>query len=258
MKKFAFILALPLIAYAETPTKADAPKSEDKSTWEKVKDTASDVGQDIKEGTEKAIDQAQVAMATVRDNRAERHLVVTGNYSYIDLIIPSKWGVTLGYVHDAANTFELDYMRGSISTGWLGIDIGSITEQRLSLLWRTYAQRNTFNFQLGVHYNQFKIHIGDELIGRVPGAPAFDYTFMEYQTLGLSWGLGNRWVSKNGFVWGFDWFQIHLPLSTLKQNTPYLDAVSNNEDREDADTAGKIIRHVPRLVALKFQLGFSF
>lgn len=249
MKHFILVLLLPFAVHAQAPAK---------STWEKAKETATEVGQDIKEGTEKAAEKVEQTLSEARENRGSRGFVITGNYSYVDLIIPSKYGVTVGYVKDASDTFELDYMRGSISTGWLGVDIGSITEQRLALLWRSYNQRNTFNFQMGVHYNQFRVHIGDELLRRVTGNPAVDITVMEFQTLGVSWGLGNRWTTKGGFVWGFDWLQLHIPVTTLKEKTPYTEYATNQEDKDDAETASKIIRNFPRIVALKIQLGASF
>jgi len=279
MKYLILALLLPFAVHAQKPAakkaepkKVEAPTVEEKTTWEKVKDTASEAGEDIKKGSEKVIEGSErefekakeslapvtESFASAKDFRGARSWVITGNYSYIDLLIPSKIGLTVGYVADAANTVEIDYMRGSLGFGWLGVDIGSLTEQRLALLWRSYNQRNTFNFQMGVNYNHFRVHIGDELLRRVTGNPAVDITVMEFQTLGVSWGMGNRWVTRGGFVWGFDWLQIHVPVATLKEKTPYIDAASNQEDKDDAETASKIIRNFPRIVALKIQLGASF
>lgn len=240
--KSLLVLLLPLIVHAQTP-----PAEEQKTAGEVIEDTA-----------EKAVTETKKVLSAAKDHRADSRFVITGNYSYIDLLIPSKIGFTAGYVTSAANTFELDYMRASLGFGWMGLDIGSLTEERIALLWRSFNKRNSFNFQSGIHYNKFRVHLGNDLLARVTANPGFDFTFMEFETLGLSWGLGNRWQTKSGFVWGFDWFQIHVPLVKLNEKTPYLAAATNAEDREDAEDASRVIRNFPRLVALKLQLGFSF
>lgn len=242
----------PVLAPVQPPATEEKP-AEEKSTWEKIKETGNDVLEKTKETAEKASEQYNL----ISLYRGKRTWVITGNYSYFDLIVPGKYGVTVGYVKDAGNTYEIDYMRGSLGFGWLGIDIGSITEQRLALLWRSYNQRNTFNFQMGVNYNKFEIKVGDTLLNKVAGAKT-DYDVMDIQTLGLSWGIGNRWQTKGGFVWAFDWLQLHVPVVTIREHTPFIDATTDQEDREDAQSAVKIIRHFPRLAALKFQIGFSF
>ncbi len=263
MKLLILALLLPLsLAAQEKPPSEKQEK--DKTTWDKVKESSSDALDKTKDVLEKGYDKSKdvlkstgEVLASAKDFRAERHWIITGNYSYLDMMVPGKYGLTVGYVKDPANTYELDYMRGSFGLGWLGVDIGTIKEQRLSLLWRSYNKRNTFNYQMGLNYNIFDVHLGSKLINKLVGAN-YDYSVMNIETLGISWGLGHRWQTKGGFVWAFDWLQVHMPIVVLRQDTPFIDATPDNNDRDNAKTTVNIIKRFPRVVALKLQLGFTF
>lgn len=195
--------------------------------------------------------------ATVRDFRSQSQWTVTGNWSYLDMWMPSKIGFTIGYLQDPQNTYELDYMRGSFGLGWMGLDIGGFTDQRLSLIWRTYAARNSLNFQWGVNYNKIDVQVGSQLLSKI-AAQNTQYSLIELETLGLTWGLGNRWQTKGGFVWSVDWFQVNLPLLILKSKAPFVDATPDARDRDNAQNAINLITRIPRLVAFKVQLGLAF
>jgi hypothetical protein len=267
MKTFILALSfLALTANAAEPKSKSAPATKkpaplvpkpapapEPTTWEKVKETSSEAV----EKTFEKVGEAQQAISTPRQSRAERKWVINGNYSYFDLLIPGKWGGTVGYVKDASNTYELEYMRGSWGLGWLGVDIGKVTEQRIAAVWRTFGERGTFNYQMGLNYNIFNVEIGNTLLSKITGDRT-RYEVMNLETLGVSWGIGNRWQTRGGFLWSFDWFQLHVPVVTTKQNTAFVEATPNQEDRDDAKTAVRWIRHFPRIAALKFQIGFSF
>ncbi|MGE4133625.1 MAG: hypothetical protein AB7F86_18455 [Bdellovibrionales bacterium] len=249
-----FLFALVLLSHNLHAAEADPKAAQEPSTLDKVEDATE---QALEAGKEK-VNQFGQALSEMRQRREERQWLITGNYSYLDLWIPSKYGVSVAYVKSAEDTYELDYMRASYGLGWFGVDLGEVTEQRLALLYRSFSKRNSFNFQMGVNYNKFAIHIGNDLLAKVSGNSNLDYSLMQIETLGLSWGLGNRWQTKGGFVWSFDWLQLHIPLLKLTEKTPFIDATTDSSDRDDAKTAVKLIRYFPRIVALKVQLGFTF
>lgn len=192
------------------------------------------------------------------DQRGFKKLSVYANYSYIDLFIPSKLGMTLAYAKSPASVYELDYMQGKIGYDYFGVNLGEIKEQRISLLWRSFAKRDTFNFQMGVHYNKVNVHLGDDLLSQVVPGTDLDYTLMTLETLGVSWGVGNRWQLRNGLTLGGDWFQLHVPLLTLREKTDFIQATSDGDDRDDAKYLVRLVKYFPRVVLLKLQIGFAF
>ncbi len=232
----------------EEPKKAS---EEDKSTWDKVKEGASDAAEAGQEGLQKA----KASLAAARERRANSEWTITGNYSLFETWTLNKYGFTIGYNKSESTTYELEYMRGSFGFGYLGIDLASITEQRISLLWRTYGKRNSFSMHTGIFYYDFSAGYGNDYLSSVAGGYVEAY---ELKSLGLTWGLGNRWQSKGGFVWGFDWFAIHMPLVILEENNPYVNATTDAQDREDAEDAANYFRRFPMFAVVKVQLGFSW
>lgn len=239
------------------PTAMPSPNEEapaaQPTTWEKVKEGT---GEAVDYGIEKTQDLARSLGKTYLRREATKWSV-TGNYSLFEMWVLTKYGFTVGYNRSTASTYELEYMKGSIGFGYFGIDLGEISEQRLAVRWRSYNKRNSFNFTTGLYYNWIDVHLGSDLLSSVSGYQA-KVDVMELQTLGVSWGLGNRWQTSGGFVWGADWLTIHLPLITTKQEHPFIDASNSAAARDDAQDALKIFRRIPSLAALKIQLGFSF
>lgn len=204
------------------------------------------------------VDQVKKSLDETKDRRAQSKFFILGNWAPYDLIIPSKFGATLGLVRSEQKTWELEYMRGSVSVPSIIEDLGKMTDTRISLMARSYSDRNSFNLSYGLSYFDFSMTLGDKLLNRVTGGnyPALD--LVQVQSLGAHFGIGNRWVFKKNFTLGVDWISWSQPLIILKKNNTFADYATNKKDKDDVETAVNIISYFPRISALKLQLGFSF
>jgi hypothetical protein len=149
-------------------------------------------------------------------------------------------------------------MRGSLGFGYFGVDIGKISEERFGLLWRSYNRRNSFNFSTGLYYNKLDVNLGSKMLASVSSSQRANVEVMELETAGVSWGLGNRWQTRSGFVWGVDWLVVNIPLWIIKQEHPFLDESNDENARKNARDALRVFRRIPSVGTLKIQLGFSF
>ncbi len=242
------------VSNTETDKAVFEKKPTEPSTWDKVKEKTD-------EAVEYGAEKSQVVGRTLgaaRLNRQDTTWTVQANYSIFEMWTLTKYGLTVSYNKNESTVFEFDYMRGSLGFGYFGIDIGAIDEQRFALNWRTYGQRNSFSFVTGIYYNELDMHLGSAALATVAGSQRTHVDLLKINTVGLSWGLGNHWQTKGGFVWGADWFAIHVPIWIVKQEHPFIDASTSEEYRNDAKDALKVFRRIPEIAALKIQLGFSW
>jgi hypothetical protein len=223
--------------------KSKDEKKEDPSLWDKTKETASNVGD---------------ALAAARYNRSKTKWSIIGNYSLFETWISSKMGGTLSYHSDESTLYEFEYMSGSYGFSALGLDIGEVKEQRFSLLMRTYGERNTFNLIWGLYYGKFDVGLGDSLLETVTQDDRAHVELLQIETLGATFGLGNRWQTGGGFIWGFDWFVINWPFYTIKESTDFLDETDDEDTKEDVEKAIGLFKSIPTFAVVKIQLGFSF
>lgn len=255
-------LSLSIVAHAESaspessalPALEESPTPPPTSNWDKVKEAT---GSAYEYGKQKA-HQVGSSLATSQANRESTKWTLLGNYAYLDLWVVSKLGMTAAY-HDSASTaYELEYLKGSFGFKVFKIDLGSIDEQRISLVKRSFSERNSFNYVYGLFYNRIDIHLGSDLLATVSTSNQAYVEVMELATVGLVWGLGNRWQLKNGMVWGFDWFLVNLPLATVKERTPYIDSTTSEQNRNDTNYVLNVLKKFPAISVFKIQLGLSF
>lgn len=197
-------------------------------------------------------------LSSSKSKREERSYFVLGNYSPIDLIIPSKIGLTFGSNRSSDNSLEIEYLKGAISVPIIVEDLGEMSDTRISLIKRNYFGSNSFNLNYGLSFFDFKLFLGDELLSRITSGtyPALD--LIHLQSLGLNLGIGNRWTFSNNWTFGVDWVSWSQPLYILKEENAFLDYATNENDRDDVETAVDVISYFPRLQVLKIQLGYSF
>ena len=183
---------------------------------------------------------------------------ILGNYSLMDLLIPSKIGLSIGVVKSADVTWEIEYLKGSLSVPFVVEDLGKMEDEKISLIRRSYFGGNSFNFSYGLTYFDFSLHLGDKLLNRISGGNYPSLDLVRVQSAGFNLGIGNRWTFKKDITLGVDWISWSQPIFITKNNSSYLDYATNPEDRDRVDKAMKIISHFPRLAFLKFQFGVSF
>ena len=203
------------------------------------------------------IDKAGSILAQTRQWRVDRRYSAIGTFSFFDLIIPSKLGLTAAYNRDVDQTYEFEYMRGSATVPFVIKDLGGITDQRFTLLKRSYFGNNSFNLIYGLSYMKFDIQLGNAIMSRVTsGASNIDVIAVE--SWGFHLGIGNRWIFNERFVFGVDWLTWTQPVYVSHRSGAFLDYATNNNDYENVDTAIRVASYFPRFAALKLQFGMSF
>ncbi len=180
------------------------------------------------------------------------------NYSPVDLLVPSKYGFTLGYANDPDKTWEFEYLRGSINVPFIIEDLGKMTDERFSVIKRSYSEGSSFNLSYGLSYFDFSLHLGDRLLNRVTSGSYPWIDLVQVQALGFNLAFGNRWLVKKNMIFGVDWISWAQPVVVTNKKSAFSDNASNQQDKDDVDKAMKLISYFPRLAFLKLQLGISF
>jgi hypothetical protein len=243
------LLLMPIVLQAESDTiselqvATEAPEAPLEKTKEAIHETS---------------DKVVVALGGAQERRAKASTIVLGNYSPIDLLIPGKIGLTVGWIQDVDRTLELEYLRGSISVPFIIEDLGKMTEQRISLIRRSFMGNNSFNFSYGLSYFDFSIHLGDKLLNRLSGGTYPSVDLVDIESVGFNLGLGNRWSFNHNITFGIDWISWAQPMVVTKKQSAFLTYASNSQDRDDVEGGIKFISYFPRLTLLKLQLGILF
>ena len=193
-----------------------------------------------------------------RANRSSKKWGFTGNYSLLEMWVLTKYGFTAQYIKDPSWTYELEYMRGSIGFGYFGIDIGRIKEERISAIARSFGKRDSFNFIYGIFYNQMEVKLGSDLLEAANLVSRDEIDRAQISLGGLTWGMGNRWQTRQGYTVGVDWLSIHLPFSVIQQHAPFLKRSTDEDKRDDFSDSLKWLKRFPAIGFLKFQIGMTF
>ncbi|MCO5142341.1 MAG: hypothetical protein M9962_04530 [Oligoflexia bacterium] len=256
---FLFLFSLQTISiqtFAADQLEEDdvSEQTEEDSVWTKVKK----MGTKAFEQSKEAANDLGEKLEETKEFRESSRWTVLGNYSLIDTWIPSKYGIGVAYIPSVDTTWELEYLRGSVSFEFFIKDLGKMTDERLTLLRRFYSDRNSFNFFTGIAYHSFSIHLGDRLTSLVTGGYVPSVDLITIKTLGVTFGLGNRWQLASGWVLGADWLSIYIPLKTLEAEAPYISSNASESGKNDVRDVMKVIKRVPTFAVIKFQVGMSF
>ncbi len=207
--------------------------------------------------TEETTETVEGAVGQAGDRRQDSRFDVLVEYSPLDLILPSKIGGSLGYVESSAYTFELEYLGASISPPAFLENVGGFTDRRISLVVRSYGDRNSFNFHYGLSYFDMQIHVGSKYLQSSSGRPA-DVDLLASRSLGFVVGVGNRWVLPHGFTVGVDWISWSQPLIIVEKNSDLLKYIQDQHDRDVLESLISTIGYFPRFTVLKVGLGLTF
>jgi|FLYM01.1.fsa_nt_gi hypothetical protein len=180
------------------------------------------------------------------------------NYSPLDLLIPNKYGLTIGYSNERTNTWEVEYLRSSFSAPFMMRDLGRMTDQRISVTRRSYFHFKNFNLSYGVSYFKFDARLGSKYLNSLSGGYYPNVDLITLESLGAHIGIGHRWMITENFTVGIDWLSWSQPLMLLNRRSDYLDETNSNDDRNKVNDGINSIAHFPRLTVLKLQLGWTF
>ncbi|MCO4756149.1 MAG: hypothetical protein KC478_16830 [Bacteriovoracaceae bacterium] len=180
------------------------------------------------------------------------------NYSYLDLLIPGKWGISAGKEFEQGKRWELEYLKSTLGMPFVMEDIGSMADTRITLMRRNQIWFDSFNIAYGLTYFDFSIFIGDELLDTISSGDAPSADVVDVRSLGTYISFGNRWELGESFVFGVDWFAWSQPWIKLKQESDYFKVAQGQKDREIVRDALDVVRAFPRITLLKLQLGMRF
>jgi len=227
------------------------------TTSDKVSDKVEDIKDKAADAVKETVQDAQKALSHSRLMRQTYKYYGTLNYAPVDLILPSKFGFTLGYVDTPEKTWEFEYLKSSVSVPFIIDDLGEMTDERFSVITRDYFGTETFNLSYGLTYYKFKVHLGNKYLASVaPNIP--DVELMRVDSLGFNVGIGNRWIFSNRWIVGLDWISWSQPVFTTRYNDKYAELTNDPNDKNTAADVLKLIKWVPRITLLKLQIGYSF
>ncbi|MCB0407411.1 MAG: hypothetical protein KDD34_04345 [Bdellovibrionales bacterium] len=255
---FTLFLFLPVKAQNTTSPQTESTTlkkertKEDSELLEAVKKS----GQETLDKGKDVVEHVQQEVEDTRSLRSHYSHNLFGNLSLIDTWLPFKWGISYAYNSSAFSTWELEYLKSSYAP--FGVkELGEFTDQRISFFYRSFSQRNSFNFLYGLYYNSFRLSIGDKLLSNVTGGVVPGYDLLTVETLGVSWGFGNRW-HLGRLLLSFDWLTINIPLIVLESDAPFLNVNGSETDKNDVRDVLDTIEKIPTFAIIKFQLGYSF
>lgn len=178
------------------------------------------------------------------------------NYSPLDLIVPSKYGVTMGLIQSSDETWEFEYLRGNLSFALLVDDLGAMTDQRFSITRRSYWSKNMY-VGYGLSYFDFSARLGSDLLDSV-GANVPSVDLIELQSLGAHFALGTMWTFKHDLALSVEWIAWAQPIFQLKKDAPFLSESNDSGDRDTVRKALNFISYFPHFSVLKIQFGMLF
>jgi len=223
-----------------------------------LQDKAKDLLQKTQDAAEQAVDSIQKSASESRQMRDNFSYFAYLNYAPVDLLIPSKTGLTLGYQSDASESWEFEYLSGSVAVPFVVKDLGKMEDKRYSLIKRVYGERDSFYLSYGLSYFSFSLHLGDKLLNKVTGGQYPSIDLVELEAVGAHVGMGNRWTFKKRFSLGVEWLAWSQPLFVTKRKSAFLDYATDQSDKDDVDKALSTIQYFPRFSVFKVQLGMSF
>ena len=215
-------------------------------------------GQEIEHRTSTETTPEQNQAAANAPVTAARPFSAGLSFSPLGLAVPFKIGASVAWRFNASWVGEIGYFYGHFGFGSRFLDLASFTESLTNIQLRYFPSRS-FNWLIGLNNQTYDARIGSLLLGRVSGGTVpSGIDVLRVSTLGLQLGLGNRWELSNGFLIGIDWLVLNIPLQTLDTHAPYLDYVSNPDDRQSVDDFIRFMRFLPTGALIKLTLGWTF
>jgi hypothetical protein len=215
---------------------------------------------------ESSVEAVPASQQPLASAKMESLRAVRLQYAPLDLLLPSKWGMAVqGEV--IGEVVELDYASASVSVPWILKDLGSMSEKRLQLSFISPIGESAnalqgWNLRWGLSLNSFQIRLGDALLSRLSGGVYPSLDVVDLQTLGVVGSVGYRGLWGNlqqaHWGWGIDLLGWAQPLITTKNSAPFLDAVTDREDRESVEQAIRVVRLFPRWTLGRLSIAYRF
>lgn len=187
-----------------------------------------------------------------------RPWILTGHYSFLDLLIPSKLGLAVELRNDSRRSWVLEYSHGSFVPFFVE-ELGSFSETRWSLTRRHSGEDGAgFQFFYGGFYQTFQLSIGDALLSRLSSGTVPHADMVSISSFGSVVGVGYRWLIEEKFVIAIDGIAWSQPLITTSKENEFLRFATNQKDREDIENLARVVEYFPRFATAKLTLGYAF
>lgn len=169
---------------------------------------------------------------------------------------PIKYGLNAAYTQDPNWMWELGYFTGGINFGVSKISVGGFNEALLTATGRYSPWAGSFNWIVGLSHHAYHVRLGNAIVSRLTGVGKLDV--LNVQTVGLQAGVGNRWQIADNFSIGVDWVVVDIPLTTVRSQSPALEAYTNEGDRREVEEALDFMKSLWTINVLKTTIAFSF
>lgn len=209
-------------------------------------------------GEKSSLFDSQAVARTSKELREQSKYMALGSLSTLDLLVPFKLGVSVGALNNSTSLTEIEYLKGSLGVPLIISGLSDISDTRISLIQRSFAERNSFNFFFGLSYFAVEFSAGHFLLGQAVSSELASRDLVKVTNLGAVAGLGNRWHLTKNVVAGIDWFSWSQPLITLSRHADILETITDEGNKKTIEDALEIASYVPRITVLKLQIGASF
>lgn len=187
-----------------------------------------------------------------------RPWIVTGHYSFLDLVVPNKLGLAVEHRENSRRSWVLEYSHGSFSPFFVK-DLGSFSETRWSLTRRHSGEGGKgFQFFYGGFYQTFKLAVGGALLNRLTSGAYPHADLVSIEGIGSVVGIGYRWLVDERFVIAIDVISWSQPLITTSKENEFLRVATNPGDRDDIENLARVVEYFPRFAAAKLTFGYAF
>lgn len=178
---------------------------------------------------------------------------VMGGYQFFNTWVSEKITGSYTFIYTKDISYEFEYAHSKKELDTAGVELGTVDETRYSLLVKYYLT-DTFYLAMGPYINELTIDLSKEIRDAAGVANTQD---VEVSTLGVAFGIGNRWQYENGLTVGIDWLRINQPTGIYHVNNSALKDLEE-DDKDDVKRTGRILRTMPAFTYLGVNVGYTF
>jgi hypothetical protein len=200
-------------------------------------------------------EQKQVERETETPSTSSVEYGASFIYSTLDLWVMPKWGGQF-YRKVEDTSWQLEYLKGTLSYDFIIDDLGKLSEQKLILSRKGYW--DSFYWMAGLYYSKLEATIGFELLTGISSSFTPVANLLTIETLGAVFGIGNQWNFGKRWFLGIDWIQGFIPLYNIDTDSDFFKYSTDSSDRETVDDVLKLVKYMPSMTFLKLSIGLRF
>jgi hypothetical protein len=169
-------------------------------------------------------------------------------YQYANTWVIGKQTASYTQILNHLWSLELEYATSKREVEIVGVELGSIREQRYTFFVKYYVG-NSFHVSVGPYRSQLTIETSEKLQDISGDTLADEWDLEGY---GSAFNFGSRWQTNWGLNWGFDWVRMNVPLKDGRI------VKRGGKGENDAERSFKILRTVPTFTFFGANIGYTF